>query len=372
LSNLAEFDRILKSRQNDFWVGSLVNIKPVEMYDKMFSYRVEDRLVYEIFSHCFFMESQDVKRDADSLLDKFGLGLRKCKIRSKNSPGCIFAFINQSGMTTLRKERLELADHDRKLSGEERVRRTTMLLTVSTMESALAAGKQTNKFWATSWSDTNVEDVKKKAVCALFEGVCCTQRFSECLLVEVSDLSEAVNQLRNKCGMGLRKKPFTCKAGPGIVAVFFEKVALIPKSATALTSPQPSRLKRQMQSPISSPGPTDRESKKRRELGGADGSQLWQAMSLETPIKVAREAKHGLGDVDPEELYLRQVAVLEKRLGELLPLLPPEQLTTPFVQMKLEEYMQKPYGRLDKFRMEFARIWRSYLERTASDIPDLD
>merc|ERR1719511_613649 len=124
--------------------------------------------------------------------------------------------------------------------------------------------------------------------------------------------------------MGLRKRPFICKAGPGVIAVFFEKVAPIPKSATALTSPKPSRLKRQMQGPITSPGPADRESKRRRELGGADGSQPCQA-TLETPIKVAREAKQGLGDLDPEELYLRQVAVLEKRLGELLPLLPPEQ-----------------------------------------------
>lgn len=369
---LAEFDRVLKNRRHDFWVSSLVGIEPAEMYDRMKTYRVEDRLAHEIFSHCFFMESQDVKRDADSLLDKFGLGLRKVKIRSKNAPGCIFAFINESGMTTLRKQRLQLADDDTRLSAEERVRRTSMLLTVTTMESVLAAAKQTKKFWVASWSDIDVEDAKKKAVCAIFEGLCCTQRFSECLLVEVSDLSGAGNQLRNKCGMGLRKAPFTCKVGPGVIAVFFETVAPMTKSATVLTSPEPSRLKRQMQGPMSSPGPTERDSKRRRELGGADGSKLRQAMSLETPIKVGREAKRGLGDVDPEELYLRQVAVLEKRLGELLPLLPREQLTTPFVQMKLEEYMQKPRGRLDKFKMEFARIWRSYLELSASNVPDLD
>jgi len=59
-------------------------------------------------------------------------------------------------------------------------------------------------------------------------------------------------------------------------------------------------------------------------------------------------------------------------LAALLPTLPREQLSTPLVQEKLEESMRKPHGRLDKFKLEIARIWRKYLETTAGQTEDVD
>lgn len=77
-----------------------------------------------------------------------------------------------------------------------------------------------------------------------------------------------------------------------------------------------------------------------------------------------------------EELYCKQVRILEARLGELLPRLSLEQLSTAAVQAQLEDYMQKPRGRFELFRKDISRVWRSFfLERSLAAsraVPDLD
>jgi hypothetical protein len=60
---------------------------------------------------------------------------------------------------------------------------------------------------------------------------------------------------------------------------------------------------------------------------------------------------------DSEEKYLKQVRALEKRAKTLLPTLDGKLCTT-LVQVRLEEAMKLPTGRLDRFRFDIARIWR--------------
>merc|ERR1719464_1985758 len=82
-------------------------------------------LAPEVFSHCFYRGSHDIKTAADAITDKVGLGLRKCRVRSKNVSGCVFILINKNGESALSKQRAELSADDRKLSTEERLRRTS-------------------------------------------------------------------------------------------------------------------------------------------------------------------------------------------------------------------------------------------------------
>ena len=57
----------------------------------------------------------------------------------------------------------------------------------------------------------------------------------------------------------------------------------------------------------------------------------------------------------------RQVAVITKRLQELLPQLPVEQLSTALALTKLEESFRKKKGRFDAFRPDIERIIISYM-----------
>merc|ERR1711972_958972 len=72
-------------------------------------------------------------------------------------------------------------------------------------------------------------------------------------------------------------------------------------------------------------------------------------------------AVEGSAPEDPEELYCKQVAALERRLLTLLPNLSQETIaSTACVQARLEQSMNKPAGRLQKFHMEIARIRRQF------------
>ncbi|CAK0796074.1 unnamed protein product, partial [Prorocentrum cordatum] len=64
-------------------------------------------------------------------------------------------------------------------------------------------------------------------------------------------------------------------------------------------------------------------------------------------------------------LEQRRMRVLERRLAALLPSLPRARLSTPYVQARLEEFLQRPPGRLDRYRDHVERIWRAYARATA-------
>merc|ERR1712048_1447404 len=70
------------------------------------------------------------------------------------------------------------------------------------------------------WSDCNVDQGKRKAVCLDVEGQLATQRFKRCLLVEVEDGKAATTRISSACGLGLRKSAVRSKPTPGCAALF--------------------------------------------------------------------------------------------------------------------------------------------------------
>merc|ERR550532_2130944 len=101
--------------------------------------RVEDHLAIEVFSHCYVAQSVDVKRDVNAVIDKFGLGLRKKRVNSQPSAGCVFVLVNHGGPSSIMQKRAVLPAHDRKLSTEERVKRTSLRFEVVDMKQLCAA-----------------------------------------------------------------------------------------------------------------------------------------------------------------------------------------------------------------------------------------
>lgn len=343
-------------------------------------------MVSDIFTDCYLMESADAKLDADSLMDEVGLGLRKSKVKVKNLYGVIFAFVDNRGPSVLMAERADLSAGDRKLSTEERLRRTTMEMTVTCMDLVKSELKRASKlsFWVTAWQGCSGEEAKKKAVAADMEGRKAVERFERCFLVEVPCCSLACLQLTSIFGLGQRKQMPRAREAPGAVAVFFTSYGLAsPDTLAAVSLPKRRRTEQLPEGassghsedmlssgspllPLSTPAAQTPDRAMRTCSGGKS--------SIETPSKAEKPktvAQTSIEDVDSEDLYFRQVTVLEKRLNELLPTLPRELIDTPFAQRKLEEYMRKPYGRLDKFKMDIARIWRAFVERR-HDVPDLD
>merc|ERR1719464_94927 len=76
------------------------------MNDKLVSLRVEGSLAMEEFSHCYVSQSVDIKSDANALIDKFGLGLRKKRIHSHSTAGCVFVLVNHGGPSGIMQKRV--------------------------------------------------------------------------------------------------------------------------------------------------------------------------------------------------------------------------------------------------------------------------
>eukprot|EP00435_Cladocopium_sp_Y103_P036243 s27_g9.t1 len=66
------------------------------------------------------------------------------------------------------------------------------------------------------------------------------------------------------------------------------------------------------------------------------------------------------------DLHRRQVAVIQKRLEELLPSLPLDQLSTSLALTKLEESMRKRKGKFDEFRADVERIIIAYVTKKSA------
>merc|ERR1719491_1510297 len=87
----------------------------------------------------------------------------------------------------------------------------------------------------------------------------------------------------------------------------------------------------------------------------------------EQPPKPTAQGPSALVE-EAEALYCQQMDVIERRLEVLLPSLMAEDLSsTAVVVNKLEQAMQKPVGRLQKFKMEIGRIRRMFLEGSLSE-----
>lgn len=401
LKRYHDFVDLLKKKDNDFWISSLADVTSGELPDRVPAYRVQEALACENFSTCYYTSSADIKADAEALISLVGLGLRKNKVKSKNVPGCIFALVQEDGPSGIRFQREHLEASDRRLPTEERIRRTACdrklpteervlrgemhVEVIADMDKMMQQAKRISpkNFFLTCFGGCDALEAKKKSVSCNVEGKHAASTFNRALIVEVPDCCMASSLFTGAFGLGMRKTFVRGRAVSGCLVLFL----LQPEAEVAISTLKPKQQGIGSSSSTTGRGSAQEElalAKRRRTEAGTPEARLCllPPRSAGGPAGVAQEqpravaagkATDTLEDERSEEVYLRQVRVLEKRLQELLPRLPREQLATTYVQSKLEEHMQLGSGRLSKFRMDIFRVWRAYLEVTqASDVQDVD
>eukprot|EP00927_Polykrikos_kofoidii_P070326 TRINITY_DN6643_c0_g2_i1.p1 TRINITY_DN6643_c0_g2~~TRINITY_DN6643_c0_g2_i1.p1 ORF type:complete len:418 (+),score=65.47 TRINITY_DN6643_c0_g2_i1:119-1372(+) len=404
-----DFRDIMKDRGHDFWVSCAANATMQEMQGCINSVRVEGELASEIFSHCYIKEADDIRGAANELFDEFGLGLRRKRINGSPAKGCIFVFVNNGGLSVLGRWRESMDSKDKRLSTEERVRREQHMFEVSSMvEIEREMSRANHQFWLTSYTGVDAETCKKRLVTCTVEGQLALERFGRCLITEVQDCQKATERLTTRKGLGLRKAMVRSKFGRGCVALLLpgndssngctkrphDTIAMPATSSGDAASPSDAKRralhgcwdKAKLQDtnangdavlkpPASVPAadvaipvlPLKQEKDQRRASkvpadAGATAEKL-------DPAKISSVVLQGPPPDPVGDLHYRQVQVLEGRIAKLLPTLSQSQFSTEYIQERLEEMMQKPKGRLEKFKMDIGRIWRAWLDdRLAEDV----
>lgn len=403
---------------DDHWVSCLAEVSAHEFPEKCQTFRVEDQLVSDIFTHCYYCDCKDVKSESYALLSEIGLGLRRKMVRTKNMRGVMFGFMKEKGVTLLSKGRDQLDVTDKKLSAQERVKRTAMSFDVCSIEHVFAEAKRhPGGFWLTANTGIlDVEKAKEKAVTTTCDGEHALVRFRRCLIVESADCQKDTLRISKSCGHGLRNSNVRAKMAPGTVMMFLTGEGLPPlpvpgqqstptkrepprsvteagsaekrrrPEAEQVAAPPPQRAAAEPHKPVSSrpqvaaSAPQRSAPEPQRPMAAATlpvssrPPQSAQVMPQRPPV-IAKAPEIAPGKAPTsEELYCQQMEVLEKRLSKLLPGLPRERLSTEYVQTKLEESMSKPHGRFDQFKLQIGRVWRSFLESTKAsyEVPDVD
>eukprot|EP00927_Polykrikos_kofoidii_P070325 TRINITY_DN6643_c0_g1_i1.p1 TRINITY_DN6643_c0_g1~~TRINITY_DN6643_c0_g1_i1.p1 ORF type:complete len:434 (+),score=78.67 TRINITY_DN6643_c0_g1_i1:77-1378(+) len=420
-----QFREVIKNRGHDFWVSCLANVTVDDMLGKVDSLRIEGELASDIFSHCYVKAAVDIKAVANAVFDEFGLGLRKKRVLSSSAPGVVFAFVNNDGPSILSKWRESMGNNDKRLSAEERLRREQHIFRNATLaDMDREMGKNKHRFWLTSVTGVDVETCKKRVVTSSIEGQLAVDRFKCCLVAEVSDCLRATDQLTSRHGMGLRKSMVRAKAGQGCLALLYNSTEILLAGARATEEANPKRTEREDATPLpdakrrhvsvadqlqnTAKSSTDKSMRLATSASKESTSRLGSATSMASDASVSvtlplqqKQEKDQRGapaataapqpkaildaaspgkkpdkalpsgpPPDPAgDLHYRQVQVLEGKMAKLLPTLKREKFATDYIQGKLELIMQKPKGRLDKFKLDIGRIWRAWLDdRLAEDV----
>jgi len=385
----SELRDVIRGQDNDFWVSCETGIFELEMPQRLATMRVQDLSVPEVFTHCFIARCQDVKAAANALTDEFGLGLRRKRVKSAGVPGCVFALVSDAKPSLLALRQVEVATTDR----EERVPLTNLQFHVvgySELMGAAAKASKCKSFWLTAFQNVNAEDCKKRVLgLPSVEGASVGARFASCLLFEAANCHVVTERLTDLHGLGQRTQRVRSRQGPGCLALLvgFQVHGVVKGPSLTKVSQSHVSVKRSLgegsidssvsRRPMSSEGLAEHPSKQRRldaamvcTSGGSSGvSTLCKALPTQaTPqtwhpeLATPKTLTAPLDEAAREELHFRQAKVLESRLAGLLPTLLRDKLSTEFVQAKLEQLMKKPTGRLDAFKLDIARIWRTYLE----------
>lgn len=382
LHDWTEVTDVLRGHGHDFYLSSRACQMLEELANAVASIRVEDNRIADMFSHCYIAESRDIKADVDSVINEFGLGLRKSRSLSKpETSGYVFVLVNTSGPTALLKQQLELPSMDRRLSTEVRVRRTSVRYDVSSVaEMITQSRKNQGSFFLTAIKEANVEICKKKVVSVQVDGAFVEERFPRCLLAEVPNCLEACNQIEAQSGLGLRSSKVRVKAVNGCLALFLP-AEFKPQAASQALVPLNNQAASQALVPVNNQAAgaiVTPDAKRHREANAAAS-----ASAVTPPQKVsaasmvaAASARANSSETAPAasrkrprdesgSLYQQQVSVLEGRMKVLLPLLLPAELNPIFVQARLEELMRMPQGRLAKFQPVIQKALHSYANQNS-------
>lgn len=224
LDDWTEVCSILPDLGHDFWVGCVGCSAMDEVAAYLSSMKVEDHPVVGTFTHCYVAKSRDVKADLASVIDEFGLGLRKQRSHCTGTSGHVYLLACRKGPSALAGERAKLEAFDRKLSTEERVRRTHLQFEASTVQAmSQQARRNLGSFCATAFTGANFEACKRRVMTFELQGVPAAAGFARCLIAEVPNCREATQRLEREAGIGCRRSSVRSSRAAGCVALLMPK-----------------------------------------------------------------------------------------------------------------------------------------------------
>ncbi|CAL1134701.1 unnamed protein product [Cladocopium goreaui] len=217
------------------------------------------------------------------------------------------------------------------------------------------------------------------------------EAFTHCYASQSADPDADFAALTNRYGLGQRsKKPGRKCGAPGMIYLLLNQsgfsklykynmeLAAAPKAKVTKASKGDARKalgKRSKGSRASKTQPIDAE----LILDEATSPQQKKSRTavvndpLASPWPSSRSRRHDTPDsprlshaANKHDLHRRQVAVIQKRLEELLPSLPLDQLSTSWALTKLEESMRKRKGKFDEFRADVERIIIAYVTKKSA------
>eukprot|EP00929_Paragymnodinium_shiwhaense_P040837 TRINITY_DN21258_c0_g1_i1.p1 TRINITY_DN21258_c0_g1~~TRINITY_DN21258_c0_g1_i1.p1 ORF type:complete len:1041 (+),score=338.51 TRINITY_DN21258_c0_g1_i1:113-3235(+) len=393
------FKKMLKPHGNDFWLSCLSDNKSISLKDRVQIATIMGKRATEVFTHCIIWRVKNMRAAAQQLAESRGMGLRKTKLQAATEgPGRLFAFVKDSGFSEVSKSISAMDANDKRLSVEERVRRSTIVFKVVTEEQLLNIARQPkhkDKGWLTTFTKIWPEACKGRVVGMKINGESVDKTFKSCLIAGVENCWQAARKMERDVGTSLRTQRTKAQSAQGCLVLLLKtqlEEAQAPSGMESLFDgaavdddlvAQDVGQKRKASGSASQGEKTPSKKKKKDKKSKTDDSEMRIPLA-ELAVQASREesaqdspaaapvtraggegattAQDKRKAVKAEDRYMMQTRVLEKKLKEILPDLPKKKLTASLVQAKLEEVMCRPAGRFDKFRMDIARIWRAFEE----------
>lgn len=357
---------------SDFWLGSQEGVDEDGLADKLETMQIEGFSAADDFTHCYIARSDDIKTATNTLILEFGLGLRRRRCRSRHAEGCVFVLVHQPGPSPMWISKFSSGSDIRRISPKERSLRAGMSFIVATEQQLLrVAQAEQGNFWLTSFGGLDAEAAKTRAVTVRVDDEAIDDRFSYCLLVEVSDCHMATSRVISVAGLGLRTMKVRSKPVPGCMVLLIPPLGPSSQMCENLLSRQTEAIMAQSHhSQAIFPSQETQSAVARFNESAAvapvNDSTPGHGMIVKRPANAppaeARAQKYPKVLTDSQESH---VEALRQRLAALLFELCSE-LTADVVQERLEDLMGQPRGRLSEFRGECEDIWRSLMRADAN------
>lgn len=246
LEDWTEVCHIMPDLGHDFYLGFMNCERLGEVADRLVGLSVGGHSAVGTFTHCFLARTEDGQADINSVIDEFGLGLRKRKAIEAGEQGHVYLLAVSSGRSAVAKTRARLAPDDKKLSREERCRRSHIEFELSNTKAiATEARRNQGSFLLTSFANVDYEACKKCVISFSLKGKA-MQAFQRCLIMPVPDCRKATQQMEHQAGQGCRRTKVKSANAPGCLVMFLpaKRAApgpLVPAAGSASSVPTPSR-----------------------------------------------------------------------------------------------------------------------------------
>lgn len=303
-----EVSAVLTGRGHDFWITVLTERNYRACKEALQNVRLRHdaghrEYAHEVFSHAYVLSVPRPKAVANSIMDTFGLGLRKCRMRcSKRAAGWVAVLVRIDGESTLARAVRAVPDDSRRLSGDERLRRSHVTFDITSVEGlGQAAAASSGRFLLTAFSICAAQECCRRVVTSQWH-----EDFSRCLIAEVPNCREAAASFEARYGSGARNNLVRARSRSGCLALL-----LRPREAAAaadrVQALAPAAAARPLPLPAPDPG-----------AGGAAGSGAGgQSASAKMAPVLSHFVRSSLASAEQKQMERveRQMADL-RRSGE--------------------------------------------------------